>query len=61
MRGNWLIGEHDGAQVQMFVQCGLCRVRIPIEPGDDSRALLAAHLYCAHGARMAEPDAAACG
>ena len=38
----------------MFVQCGMCKIRIPLEPQDDARALLDAHLYCAHDARADE-------
>ena len=46
-----MIGERAGGSVHLFVQCGMCKIRIPLEPEDDARALLDAHLYCAHDVR----------
>lgn len=57
MVGSWLIGERHESDVQLFLQCGLCKLRMPLDDGDDARELLAAHLYCEHGARPAELDA----
>ena len=54
-----MIGEKDGSGVQMFVQCGMCKVRIPIESDDDARELLRAHLYCEHGAQSDDLEASA--
>jgi hypothetical protein len=57
MLGAWLIGEKDEATVHLFVQCGMCRMRMPVDPEDDARSLLRAHLYCEHGAHVDEDDA----
>ena len=58
MLGSWLIGEKDESTVQLFVQCGMCKARMPIDSEADARALLRAHLYCEHGAHVDDADGA---
>ncbi len=50
----WIIGESDGGTVQLFIECGICGVRLPFDRDDDPLQILSAHAYCEHDATIRE-------